>query len=176
MHSYNWIFLTKQSLSVGWPYILFFVLAGISKWPFTRHHSQLKPENVLCILVTWKNANFWKRITCSVYRYVCVSLQIDIASYWPGMHNTAFLVVERNRFDLFKNVSIFSTLLLCKLPKMSRFWHCYVIDVLFTVLILYMYLIALFSVNPSFSHFTTGRLYILVKLLFSHYLQQVWKQ
>ncbi len=33
-----------------------------------------------------------------------VSLQSDIANYWPGMHNTAFLVVftdscEQDRFD-----------------------------------------------------------------------------
>ncbi len=89
------------------------------------------------------------RITCSVYRYVCVSLQSDIASYWPGIHNTAFLIVERNGFDLFKNVSIFSALLLCKLPNISRF--CLVFALLcywcalykFTVLVHYMYLIAL---------------------------------
>ncbi len=36
-------------------------------------------------------------ITCSVWKYVCrqvnLSLQSDIANYWPGMHSTAFLVV-----------------------------------------------------------------------------------
>lgn len=48
-----------------------------------------------------ENSNVIRRhITCSVYRYACVcrripsvSLQCAIAIYWPGMNNTAFLVV-----------------------------------------------------------------------------------
>jgi len=48
-----------------------------------------------------KNSNVIRRhITCSVYRYAyvrshitSVSLQCVIATYWPGMNNTVFLVI-----------------------------------------------------------------------------------
>ncbi len=67
-------------------------------------------ENDTIIFSVKKKVNLWKQwhhacITCSVYRRaraleecICahtrsVSLQSDIANYWPGMRNTARLVV-----------------------------------------------------------------------------------
>ncbi len=38
------------------------------------------------------------RITCSVYRYV--RRQSNIDNYWPGMNNTAFLVVFMDLYEL----------------------------------------------------------------------------
>ncbi len=102
--------------------------------------------------VNHKNVNLWKRRwrhadACYVFRLkVCVhacsvSIQIDIANYWTGMQNTAFLVIaadpcERGPFwqcchlyaKLFKNkgqrnnFSIFCTWLSCKCPLAGNYW------------------------------------------------------
>jgi len=62
-----------------------------------------------------------------------VSLQSDIAYYWPGMNNTAFLVIftdpcEHCRlYEEKKNIFMLSTLLSCKcnliFPVFSVLWQ-----------------------------------------------------
>ncbi len=90
---------------------------------FTQHHFPLKTENfygfwsfiyVTAAFCGPENANFWKRVSkCKFLKTICTCVlcvqSIGMhtflgAIYWPGMHNTAFLVilqihVNGHRFD-----------------------------------------------------------------------------
>jgi len=85
---------TENFIYVFWPFINK-TFCGLENANFWKRYSKCKflkmtPLSSLCKLQ--EKCKFLKMLT-SCTCVLCVSLQSDIANYWPDMHNTVFLIV-----------------------------------------------------------------------------------